>query len=376
MLTITNGRVWTREGLRKGNLVIENGRIKELRPQGAATGDVLDAKGAIVSPGFIDIHIHGTAGHAADGGVEAVQGMATALVQHGVTSFLPSIAALPLSVMGQAVADIHAAQIQQPLDAANILGCHLEAPFLNPVRKGAQNEDHMVPPTIENFETMQTVPDTIRHITIAPELPGAQKLARYIRTHYPAITISCGHSDADIDIMTAAAEWGFSHVTHLFNGMNPLHHRNPGVAGTALWSPWYTVEIIADNVHLHPAILALVARCKPGCLLVTDAIEAAGLPDGEYSLGDKKLTVRNGRATMGPDTIAGSTLSLNKGVANMTQHVPIHHAIAMASLHPARLLKEAHRGHLDPGAWADICIMDDNCNVQATLVSGRPVYRA
>lgn len=337
---------------------------------------VLDAKGAMLAPGFVDIHIHGYGGMDTMNGKEAMRHMAKGLVRHGVTGFLPTTMAAAIDDTRASLRAAHELMDERP-DGARVLGCHLEGPFLNTAKKGAQPPQFIIEPTMDNYlKIAGGLEDAVKLMTIAPEVPGALEL---IRALSGKTALSAGHTDANVDQMEQAVEAGITQVTHLFNGMNPLNHRAPGVPGAALSDARIRVQIIADLLHLHRAVLKLsyLAKGQDGCLLITDAMEATGMPDGQYMLGANHVTVKNREARLADGTIAGSTLTLDRAVRNMVKvvGVPPEQAIHMASTAPANAIGEPMRGRIALDAHADLVLLDDEFEVLATIVGGELAYR-
>ncbi|MEG0936134.1 MAG: N-acetylglucosamine-6-phosphate deacetylase [Clostridia bacterium] len=355
---------------------IEDGRICELGEAIAPRADepVLDARGGLLSPGFIDLHIHGIHGSDTMQAGDAVRKMAAWLPRHGVTAFAPTTMAASLADTKAALACVADAIDHAP--GARVLGCHLEGPFLNPARKGAQPGPFMLPPTRANYDAIVgTHAGAVKLLTLAPEIPGAEVLIRALAGH---VYLAAGHTDATYEQLAQAVNWGVSQVTHLFNGMNPLNHRAPGVPGAALTLPALRVQLIADLMHLHPATLQLAWRAKgpDGCILITDAMEATDLPDGEYRLGANRVFVEGGAARLKEGNLAGSTLTMERAVRNMYESVgvPLEEALRMATANPADAIGRKDLGVIAPGARADITLLDEQLRVVWTMVGGDEVY--
>jgi len=255
----------------------------------------------------------------------------------------------------------------------------MEGPYINPEKKGAQKEIDIREPSIEEFsEFNKASGNLIRLITIAPEMPGAIELIKYL--HKQGIIASVGHANATYVQTQAGIQAGLSHVTHTFNAMRGLHHREPGVIGAALTSPELTVEIIADGIHIHPIVLKILTKIKEGekIVLMTDAMRAAGLKEGTYDLGGQEVIVAKGQARLKDGTLAGSVLTMDKAVKNMVNKVGIQlsKAIQMASFNPAKSIGvDDKKGSLEPGKDADIVILNKNLEAELTMVAGKIVYR-
>ncbi|RLC56975.1 MAG: N-acetylglucosamine-6-phosphate deacetylase [Chloroflexota bacterium] len=379
-LLLTDCFLYTPEEYGPGEVLLTNGRIAEVarRVETRRGAEVISLEGATLAPGLIDVHVHGSNGlDTMDGEAEAIAKLSAFFAAHGVTGFLPTTVAAPLPQIERAMNAVRHA-VDSGLPGAQVLGVHLEGPFFNRQRAGAQPVDWCVDPTEDALQRLLTTGEgLIRMMSLSPELPGALAAIEILTRH--GIVASLGHTDANYAQAQAAFAAGARHVTHLFNAMSPLHHREPGVGGAALTTAGGRVQIIADGLHLHPATLALVVRCKgvDEVLLITDAIAGAGLPDGEYALGPQRVIVRNGEARTPAGNLAGSTLTLERAVANMVRlaGVSLPAALQMASLNPARVLGlEQHKGRLAPGYDAALAALDADFNVRLTVVGGRVVY--
>lgn len=339
---------------------------------------VIDAHGAALLPGFIDVHVHGGAGvEAMDATPDALIGMARFAAAHGVTSFLPTTwtdtGARILAAL-QAIA----AMVERETGGARILGAHVEGPYLNPTRVGAQN-----PEFIRRAEPDEArgLLDTgaIRLFALAPEFPENQALIRDCVAR--GITVSAAHTAASYDQMQEAIALGLRHVTHTFNAMGTLHHREPGVVGAALSSPELVCELIADNLHVHPAAMRVLwlAKGRDGVILITDAIRGAGMPDGDYPIDDRVITIRNGEVRLPDGTLAGSTLTMERALYNFMQATgaPLEAGWRATSLNAARAIGIAGDvGSLEVGKRADLVLIDPiTCAVHTTIVNGTTVYQ-
>jgi len=262
---------------------------------------------------------------------------------------------------------------------AEILGIHMEGPYINPEKKGAQKEDEIKKISLKEFlEFNQASSNLIRLVTIAPEMPGAIGLIKYLCKQ--GIIASVGHTNATYVQTQAGIQAGLSHVTHTFNAMRGLHHREPGVVGAALTSPELTVEVIADGIHIHPIVLKILTKIKEDekVVLITDAMRAAGLKEGTYDLGGQEVIVAKGQARLKDGTLAGSVLTMDKAVKNMVNKIGIQlpKAIQMASFNPARSIGvENRKGSLEPGKDADIVILNKKLEVELTMVASKVIYR-
>lgn len=364
--------------IKDGILIIEGGKIDFVGEKNKINIDHIDYdfKEDYISPGFIDIHIHGSIGKDfLDCEYDDIETLSLFLAQNGVTSFLPTIVTAPLEDMKKAIEKIEL-YIQNQKIGAKVLGIHIEGPFLNHKYKGAQREDCIIKPDLDILRYLLS--SNLKIMTLAPELEGAFELIKYLVKNN--VIVSAGHTDATLDITKKAKELGLSNITHLFNGMRPLHHREPGIVGTALIEDELSVELIADGFHLADTILKLVYKTKPKdkIILVTDAMMAAGLNDGEYSLAGQKVLVKDGKATLESGSLAGSTLRMNKAVKNFKEKVGVklEDAVYIASYSPAKLLGvENKKGSLEVGKDADIIIFDKDLNIKMTIVEGKIIYK-
>jgi N-acetylglucosamine-6-phosphate deacetylase len=304
--------------------------------------------------------------------------MARFLARHGVTGFLPATVTASMEATEIAIQRVRDA-MQASTSGARVLGIHLEGPYLSAERLGAQSPKHCVSPTQATVEHLISLVRGLPCVvTLAPEVPGGLEAIRsFVRA---GAVVSVGHTVANAEQAEAAFAAGATQVTHMFNGMPPMHHRQPGVVGAALTTEGVHVELIADGVHLHPITvrLAIAAKGTENVLLVSDAMAATGCTDGEYVLGPVKVVVRNGEARLESGALAGSTLTLDRAVANVASWTgDLSAAWQMASLNPARQLGIADRvGQLVPGCRADLVALDADGQVVLTMVGGEIVYWA
>ena len=385
-IIIINGTIITPFHLVSGKaIIIEKGKIieivnKEELKTATLTGvEVIEAKDKFIVPGYIDIHIHGGGGSdVMDGDYEAINQIAITHSHFGTTSFLPTTMTMSKDKIIRSLRSICEA-VKKGTEGAEILGIHMEGPYINPEKKGAQKEIDIREPSIEEFsEFNKASGNLIRLVTIAPEMPGAIDLIKYL--YKQGIIASVGHSNATYVQTRAGIQAGLSHVTHTFNAMRELHHREPGVVGAALTSPELTVEVIADGIHIHPIVLKILTKIKEAeeIVLITDAMRAAGLKEGTYDLGGQEVIVTKGQARLKDGTLAGSVLTMDKAVKNMASKVgvPLPKAIQMASFNPARSIGiDDKKGSLEPGKDADIVILNKNLETELTIVAGKIVYR-
>ncbi|MFG6116698.1 N-acetylglucosamine-6-phosphate deacetylase [Halobacillus sp. MO56] len=368
-----------------GSLWIENGKISTV-----TEGDLSDRKADVVIdgkgkhwtvlPGFIDVHIHGAAGHdTMDATPEALTGIAEALPQEGTTSFLATTMTQSHQAISKALKNAAGYIKEQTAGAgAEVIGIHLEGPFISKDKAGAQPLDHIIAPDIPQFDQWQQESNgLIRLVTIAPEEPGALQLIRHL--HESGIVASIGHTNATYQEVTDAVEHGASHVTHLYNQMRGLHHREPGALGAALLHKELTTEIIVDLVHAHRDAVRLAYQSKgpERMILITDAMRAKCLPEGNYDLAGQEVTVKNNEARLDDGTLAGSILTLKQAVANMKEIVAPSwlDIIRLTSENAARELGVFDRkGSISTGKDADLVILDEDFDVAMTICNGYVAY--
>ncbi len=333
---------------------LENGAIAaigtDLLPHADET--ILDLAGDFLLPGFVDVHIHAYQGFDTMQGEEAVRHMSRGLYEQGVSAFLPTTMSAAIAYTHEAVAGIRAVMASPEARGAKVLGAHMEAPFLNPKKAGAQLAECLRNPDWAEFLAMAEEPAAVRIITLAPELPGAEAFIR--RAAEAGISVSLGHTAATAGETHRAADLGANHITHTFNAQPPLHHREPGLTGAALTDDRLYTEFISDGIHLHGDIIRLLYRAKGAnkAVAVTDAMEAAGMPDGEYSLGGQAVTVKDGQARLHDGTLAGSVLTMKQAMWNLIHRFGIRpiDAARMCTATPAESIGEDIVGHMAVGS--------------------------
>jgi N-acetylglucosamine-6-phosphate deacetylase len=367
-----------------GQIVIEDRLIHEVVTQEPRFRPTGDFKGAYIAPGYIDLHVHGIAGaDVMDASEASIKLMARRFATHGVTGWLPTTVTESLELTRRAVSVIRGlmdGQTGRGPEGARVLGIHLEGPWISKEFKGAQNETHIQAPDEDALlRLLEAGGGAIRVVSMAPELPGADRMIRLLRDR--DVFVSVAHTGATYEQAMEAVGLGGTQVTHCFNAMTGLHHRAPGVAGAALLCGDLFSELIPDGIHVHPAAMRLLIQTKgpDRVMLVTDAMSAAELPDGSYRLGGKEVIVRKGDARLPDGTIAGSTLTLDQGVRNVVRlcGVELVDAVCMASSTPAAAIgMGAELGKLQAGYRADLVVLDENLYPRATLVAGTAVYEA
>jgi len=302
---------------------------------------------------------------------KALQTISSALLQTGTTSYLATTMTMPEQAICAALENVKLTSNE--IEGAKILGVHLEGPFLNPEKHGAQDQQYIRDADLALIEPYL---EQIRMITIAPEMPGAEEFICYLSKNHPHIILSIGHSDASFEQSKESFAWGISHATHLFNAMNPYHHRKPGIVG-AVFDSAVTCDIIADMVHTHPSVLKLVHQLKQDRLmLITDAMRAGCMKNGHYDLGGQKVAVEEGKAVLQDGTLAGSVLKMNEALRNMTKvsEMTCIEAVNAVTKIPARKLG-VQLGDLKAGYAADMVIFDEDFSIITTIVDGEIKYR-
>jgi N-acetylglucosamine-6-phosphate deacetylase len=380
---ISNARVISPTGTwARGWLLAHDGVIARMgRGSAPAFPDArgIDAAGKTLLPGFIDLHVHGGIGHEVmDAAPDKLRELARFYARHGVTSFLPTTWTDSRPAIQAALEVV--AELQGPVEGgATILGTHLEGPYLDVAKCGAQNPEQVR--RADRDEALSFLDlDTIRLVALAPEYPENHWLiSECIRR---GITVSVAHSSATYEQIQQAAALGLSQATHTFNGMVGIHHRDPGTAGAVMALPEIRCELIADNIHIHPVVMKLLYAVKgpQGVILITDATRGAGLADGDYPIDRERIIhIRDGVARLPDGTLAGSTITINRAVYNFMQATgePLEVIWPASSLNAARAINVAHRkGSLETGKDADLVLVDDEINVHLTMTEGRIVYHS
>ncbi|WP_411502202.1 N-acetylglucosamine-6-phosphate deacetylase [Brevibacillus centrosporus] len=372
------------EEIENGLVVVAGGTIQFVGEadtyREALPAEVIEVGEGWIAPGFIDLHMHGINGcDTMDGTPESLQEISRALTRFGVTTFLATTMTAPYGELETALENI-AQQKRVGLVGAQVAGIHLEGPWINPRYKGAQKEENIAIPTLDAVRHFyEKAEGLIKVVTIAPEQPEALEAIAWLKDR--GVIVSAGHTGASFAQAAEAVEAGVRHFTHCFNAMTGLHHREPGVVGAAMYHEQLSTELIADGIHVHPAVMRILYRVKTAerLALVSDSMRAAAMGEGTYDLGGQEVHVQGQEAKLADGTLAGSILTLNRAVGNMVtlSGVPLPEAVEMASLTPATILGIADRkGRLAAGYDADIVILDKAFQVQATFVAGQNVYRA
>jgi N-acetylglucosamine-6-phosphate deacetylase len=363
------GHILTPQGWLRGELAQQGGRIGAVAGQPVTEAEVLGSRLPVLLPGFIDLHVHGGGGHDTMAGGDAIPAIARVHARHGTTALLATTMTAPRADIEAALRALAPHVAQRPAGGARVLGVHLEGPYLNPERLGAQ-PDFAATATLAEVLALHALAP-LKLITLAPEVPGHLELIVALRGH--GFVVQIGHTAGAYEDGVAALQAGATGFTHLFNAMTGLHHRDPGMAGAAL-AHAERAEIIPDLLHVHPGAIRVALRAIPGLYCVTDSTAAAGMPDGTYRLGRQTVTKCLGGVRLGDGTLAGSTLTMDQALRNL---VGLGLSLAEASRRTATLAAQhlgmADRGVLAPGAWADIVSMDADLRLRRVWVEGEEV---
>lgn len=386
MKALVNGTIYTPiETIENGVLLIDDATIHALGRRGTLAiprdAQVIDARGKAIVPGLIDLHTYGCLGASLTTPERAMDDLATFarnVVRFGVTRFLisPTIGDRAFIVqMLRALADA----IPYLRDGARCLGIHLEGPWLDPEQRGAFPREHLHAPTLDEArEYVDAARGFLRLVTMAPNLPNALEVAQWLRAQ--GIVVSLGHSSTTYEVARdALASGAFTLVTHVYNAMTGLHHRQPGVLGAVLSSDDALGMFICDGLHVHPAAVKILMRALgvERVILVTDAIPGGGMTEGTFTMLGQTARIVDGVARLTDGTIAGSILTLNRAVMNARAFgaLTLNDALKMATVNPARALRLWNLGSLNDGAEADVVLMDESGNVVLTMVAGHIVYQ-
>ena len=370
-LLVHSGTLVDATGERSGWVLTTDGRIDAVGSPAEPLPDAdrsIDATGCIVTPGFVDIHVNGGGGHHFQDGVEESLAALGAMREFGTTRSVASLVTSSLPSLIASTEAIDEAMKRNP----RLIGVHVEGPFLAPARRGAHDPDRLAHPESASVDRLlEFAPDVVRKITIAPELPGAMEaITRFVDA---GVKVAVGHTACDYATAREAFARGASLVTHAFNAMAPIEGRAPGVLGAAVEAPHVTIEVIADGLHVHPASIGLLFAAAPGRIaLVTDAIAAAGAPDGRYSLGKMDVDVADGRAVVaGTHTLAGSTLTPDRAIRNVVDDcgVPLHVAVGAFTDTPIRAMDQDGAALLERGMPGDLVLLDTDLSVSAVITA-------
>lgn len=375
---ITNGIVILKDGLLQTNVLIEDGRFTGFSDSCPRDFEVIDAHGAYVSPGFIDVHTHGrNACDTMNGTYEAIDTISINCMKTGVTSVLPTTMTQSIEQTKQAIENC--VNYMGHENGAKVIGVHMEGPFIEEKKKGAQPGEYVLKPDIAKFnEMVNGHRDAIALITVAPEVEGMTDLIHELKKM--GITVSMGHTNANYEQAKQGFREGINHATHTYNAMNGFTHREPGAVGAIFDSDEVYAELILDGIHVHFAAAKTLIKEKGigKVVLITDSMEASGLPDGQYQLGGQAVYVKNKEARLKDGTLAGSVLKMNEAVKNAHQklYLPIYEAVRMASYNPAVSIGHEEIGEIAPGKKADFIFINDNIDVLEVWIDGEEKYKA
>ena len=380
MKAVVNGKIILKDRVVDGFALLFSDVIEGILPEDKLPSDVekIDAKGGFVSPGLIDLHIHGYLGcDVCDGTKESIRTISEGIIANGVTGYLPTTMTVDMKVIKQALEVCRElSEESKSWNGSTILGVHAEGPFISESKKGAQDAKYILKP---DAAFVKEYADIIKLITLAPETDTEDFAAIREISRDTDVVISMGHTSADYGTAMKSTTAGVKHATHLFNAMTPLAHRAPGVVGAALNAD-VSCELIVDTFHVTPDLYDMLFKIKGRKLcFITDCLPAGGLPEGEYTLGGARIIYRDNICRLPDGTIAGSVLRLNKGVWNVYQNsnIPLYECVNCASLNPATTLGiEDQKGSLEVGKDADIVILDEEFNVKKTIIGGKVKYEA
>lgn len=369
---ILGGQVILPDKIINANVFFDGDTITEISDRQPDGEEIIDAEGLYVSPGFVDVHTHGRNGSdAMYATFEDLNTISKANVKTGVTSFLATTMTMPVEDIDKAITAVD--QYKDQLEGAKILGVHLEGPFFAIKYKGAQPEECMIAPTIENYESfVKGRHDLIKKISLAPEREHALELIPYLVDQ--GVVVSLGHTDATYEEAHKGILAGATSGTHTYNAMRPLHHRDAGTVGAIMLHENVYAELILDGIHVSfPAAKILYnAKGPDKLMLITDSFEGAGLPDGKYMIGNQEVFMKNGEARLASGNLAASTCSMNQAVRNAYKKLdlPLYIAVRCASKNPADHLGMKNIGRIEIGCKADFAIFNDNIDIKTVIIDG------
>ena len=371
----TNARIFTPEGFVYGAFEVVDGRFGDVCPDNRGDSQAVNLDGMKVIPGLVDIHTHGNSD--ADfsyGDLTGLKRMAKYLARHGVTAFMPTSVTLPYDTLTKAFATAQTLHDTRPEGCARVMSIHMEGPFFSEKHKGAQNAAYLQMPDIWAFqELQQACGGLIRIVDVAPELEGAVRFIREVKTQ---CTVSVAHTNADYAQAKLAFDAGATHITHLFNGMPPVHHRTPGVIGAGSERDDVVAELICDGYHVHPSAVRMAFKLFPERIcLISDALRCCGMPDGIYELGGQIVILKDGVARLEDGTIAGSSTHLFDCLRNAVRFgIPEEEAIWAATIRPAREIgAENEIGSIEPGKLADYVVCTEDLKPVKVFIGGEIV---
>ena len=381
MTEIKNVKVFTEQQIfQEGSIFIEDGLFTGVshKPE-----EIIDGQGCYAVPGLIDIHFHGCMGYDfCDGTIEALEAIARYEASMGVTAIAPAAMTLPVEQLEKILAN--AAEYKEKsgrkADEADLRGVHMEGPFISKCKEGAQDQAYIIPGDVEIFRRFQkAAKGLVKFIAVAPEEEGALAVVEQLKDE---AVVSVAHTNADYDSAMAAFQKGAAHAVHLYNAMPPFTHREPGVVGAVSDSGHVTAELICDGIHIHPAVVRATFRMLGSgrIILISDSMRAAGMPDGEYTLGGQAVQVSGGRAVLASSgALAGSAVNLMECMKTAVKKmgIPLEQAVACASVNPAKRLGEYDRyGSISPGKKANVVLLDHDLNLKAVIKDGSKIYES
>lgn len=373
-----NGKVFVESQFTENQVRVSGSRIVEVGENLAASEDeIVDLKGRYLIPGFVEIHSHGCVGYDfSNASAEEIEKMLAGYLKNGVTSILATTMTNEYETYKQAMRNIRTVMEKQAEDGittARIYGINMEGPYLGEDKKGAHDPRYLLPLSNDTFNELNNLSgDAIRLIDLDPRLEGSTE---FIREHSRDKTVSLAHTSCSYAQAETAIEAGASHITHLFNAMNGLHHRDPGLVGAAQDFDVYA-EIICDGIHVCPSVLRLMFSAIPEKMcVISDSMSAAGLEDGEYELGGQKVYCRDGKATLKDGTIAGSTTNMHEELKNLVSYgIPLEQAVRSCTIQPAKSVKlDNSCGSIAAGKYADLIVLDDKLDIVSIYKEGQLV---
>ncbi len=373
--TYINANIFCEGRFRYGSFKVCNGRFEDVLSERPIEGMTVDLDGALVIPGLIDVHTHGNSGEDfSDGSYEGIEKMAGYLAREGITSFAPASMTLPYETLEKAYRTGREFHEKMPEGHARLMGINMEGPFFSMKRKGAQNGAYLKDPDIEAFKRLYEISGgLIRIVDIAAELTGAEEFAKEASG---MCTVSIGHSDAGYEDAKKVIEAGATHLTHLFNAMPGIHHRNPGIIGAASENENVTAELICDGYHVHESAVRMAFKLFPGRIcIISDSLRCCGMPDGEYELGGQTVYLKGNLARLEDGTIAGSATNLYTCMLNAVRFgMSREEAVRAVTEIPAREIGRSDEiGAVKNGLYADFVICDEDLAKKKVFIGGKEI---